>query len=282
MEIIPDTKIGQHFLVDKKILEFIANLPQPNSSVVEIGAGDGRLTELLVNKAKQLIAVEIDSRYFPVLKRLEQKNRNLKVVFQDFLRFDLARANIIGKSRIDLVGSLPYHIVEPLFHKITKWPIRNAYFVVGLKLLQELQADINSDIFGKLTLFVQSIYHFDILQSIPKSAFDPPPPTPAVIIKFTPRNTNEYRNDFTLLALKLFFESGQRGTKVKNILKEAIIKFSKYQNILCTQNEARSKISGMKISTIILEKSFEQLSNNETKIIYSQLISCKISPSSKT
>lgn len=282
MEIIPDTKIGQHFLTDKNLLNFLASLPNKNRPIVEIGAGDGRLTELLAVKAKQLYAVEIDGRYFPALRRLEQKNRNLKVIFQDFLNFEISRTNIIGKTKIDLIGSLPYHIVEPLFYKIINWPLDSAYFVIGTRLLNEIQAKNNSDDFGKLTFYLNTSFNFEILQGIPKEAFDPIPPTSAAIVKFTFKKSLDYKNSLSLSISKSLISSGSKGTKTKNVLKEAIIKFFNRQNIPCTQNEARSEINKLKISEVILEKSYEQLSNKDVQILHSQLINCKISPSSKT
>ncbi|PIU03633.1 hypothetical protein COT44_02470 [Candidatus Shapirobacteria bacterium CG08_land_8_20_14_0_20_39_18] len=253
MEIIHKTYLGQHFLVNKETLEFLAKQVPKNQIVAEIGAGDGRLTELLAKNAKQLTAVEIDKDRFGDLRKMEQKNRNLKVIFADFLTLNLSN---LSNSKY-LIGSLPYHIIEPLFMKIFNWPIKKAVFTLGARFYSKIEADYQNPNFGKLTLLVNTFYNWRVLKELSKDNFFPQPPTPAFIIEFSPKSRKEISAHQDSYLFKELFLSSHRGTKVKNVV----------------------KLDNLQLPESLLEKSFEQLNNQELGVLVSRLTSIKISSS---
>lgn len=275
MEILHKTYLGQHFLVSKEILEYLSNSIPKNNIVAEIGAGDGRLTELLAKNAKRVIAVEIDKDRFGDLRKMEQKNRNLKVIFADFLTLNYGN---LGNPRY-LIGSLPYHIIEPLFMKIFNWPIKKAVFTLGARFYTELKADYQDSNFGKLNLLINTFYNWKVLKELPKDTFYPQPPTPAFIIEFTPMSKKEFLNNLNLFLFRELFYSSAKGTKVKNVLKEGLINYYRRQDLILSQNEAKNKIVSGNLRETLLEKSFEQLNNQELGELASRLTSIKISSS---
>jgi 16S rRNA (adenine1518-N6/adenine1519-N6)-dimethyltransferase len=268
MEIKHKTYLGQHYLINQDMLAFLSKQILPNQAVVEIGAGDGRLTVLLAKKAKQIVAVEIDEDRFGDLRKLEQKNRNLKIIFTDFLTLSLSD---LSNPRY-LIGSLPYHIIEPLFMKISKWPIKKAVFTLGSRFKKEIEAQSGSHEYGKLTLLINTFYHWKILKDLPQNYFFPVPPTPAFIIEFQPRDKKEFKENLMLFLQRGFFLSADKGGKMKNVLKEGLINYSSI-----TQTLAREEISKLKIPLIILEKSFEQLSNKELVELTNYLTNIRMS-----
>src|SRR3989338_2179158 len=88
-EFIPNTDLGQHFLIDKKVIDkeiAIADLSKEDM-VIEIGAGKGYLTEQLALKSKEVLAFELDPRMNVFLDALEKKHKNLRVVYGDAMKF---------------------------------------------------------------------------------------------------------------------------------------------------------------------------------------------------
>ena len=82
------TKLGQNFLIDKKVAEKEIHYADINSNdvVLEIGPGKGILTELLAKKAKKIVAVEIDTRLYNELK--ENLPDNVVLINSDVLKLD--------------------------------------------------------------------------------------------------------------------------------------------------------------------------------------------------
>ena len=113
----PRKRFGQNFLHDRGIIERIIQSikPQLGEHLLEIGPGQGALTYPLLQRCKDLIAIELDRDLVPVLQRESKRYGNLEVINADILEFDLAS---LGKDKkFRLLGNLPYNISTPLmFH----------------------------------------------------------------------------------------------------------------------------------------------------------------------
>ena len=108
-----DKSFGQHILIDKNILRGIIERSAVRSTdiVLEVGPGTGNLTALLLEKAKKVVAVEVDKRMIGELNKRFTKNEKLELIEGDVLKqklpfFDLCVANI------------PYQISSPLVFKL--------------------------------------------------------------------------------------------------------------------------------------------------------------------
>ena len=108
MNILPKKSLGQNFLVDEKILNFIVNLGEISTKdiVLEVGPGTGNLTEkILKKKPKKIIVVEKDKN---LTINLEKKfNKNIEIINEDILCFD---QSFLYKKKIIIFGNLPYNI----------------------------------------------------------------------------------------------------------------------------------------------------------------------------
>ena len=84
-------KYGQNFLIDQNIIKKICNLVLiRNLKVIEIGPGDGRLTEqILLFEPRELKIIEIDPDLIPILKSKFNKNRNIKIINENILNYSL-------------------------------------------------------------------------------------------------------------------------------------------------------------------------------------------------
>jgi 16S rRNA (adenine1518-N6/adenine1519-N6)-dimethyltransferase len=107
--------LGQNFLYDLNILEKmiqVARLSQ-GDTVVEIGPGPGRLTKLLAQRAKKVIAIEIDNELYEQLKVNFLVQNNVELIHGDALKFPFES---IGDFKV--VGNIPYYITTPLIFKL--------------------------------------------------------------------------------------------------------------------------------------------------------------------
>lgn len=89
----PNKFLGQNFLVDEKVLEKIietANIKE-GDNVIEIGPGLGVLTQALLARGANMVAIEKDKDLIPVLKENLREFKNLKIINDDFLKIDLER-----------------------------------------------------------------------------------------------------------------------------------------------------------------------------------------------
>ena len=105
-------KFGQNFLIDLHVLEKILRAAQINEEdvCVEIGPGIGSLTQVLAERAAQVIAVEIDGRLIPILQKNLEDYPNVRLIHQDFLKLDLkAKLAEWGIDKpIKVIANLPY------------------------------------------------------------------------------------------------------------------------------------------------------------------------------
>lgn len=180
----PDTFHGQHFLVDREVIDdFIRNVPS-GEKVFEIGAGDGRLTRLLADKSKHVVAVETDGRMLPKLRELATRNGRIKVVNTNAIDINLSRE---GK-RIVVVGAIPFHITEPLMQKLARSKnVDEVVLIVGGRFADSITSE-TSERRGPLANLVLSFFNVVLLRWIKKESFDPPPRTTSALIKMQRKN----------------------------------------------------------------------------------------------
>ena len=101
----PKKKLGQNFLTDDAVLrrEVACADIAAGDTVLEIGAGIGNLTQLLLERAGQVVAVEQDRQFAPCLKDLQRRHEHLKVIWGDALAVDFPRFD-------KAVANLPYQV----------------------------------------------------------------------------------------------------------------------------------------------------------------------------
>ena len=111
-------KYGQNFLTDAQdILSRIMEVAGvgPEESIVEIGPGEGALTKLLLDSAKDVTCVEIDSDLEKILRNKFEKNSKFQLIMQDILEVDFDEK--IGK-KVKVVANIPYYITSPIINKL--------------------------------------------------------------------------------------------------------------------------------------------------------------------
>ena len=183
----PRKRLGQHFLVDHTALERIADALGPTASdvVVEIGPGRGALTDLLSQRAKRVIAIELDRDLVPYLRDRYREAGNVDVIERDVLEVDLAE---VAGSEFLLAGNVPYYITTPiLFHALEPpRPVR-AVYLVQREVAERIVAPPGSRTYGALSVNVQAVARAELVARVPAGAFRPPPSVESAIVRLTPR-----------------------------------------------------------------------------------------------
>src|SRR5262245_62031102 len=104
-------KLGQNFLIDRdasrRIVEALGDVSE--KTVIEVGPGKGAITDLLADKARQLIAVEFDRRLAAELGMRLATRRNVEIIEADILAVNL---ETLVRGKADVVGNLPYYITS--------------------------------------------------------------------------------------------------------------------------------------------------------------------------
>lgn len=112
----PKKRLSQNFLIDdkasRKIVESLDL--KPEDTVLEIGAGKGALTKHLLEKANQVLAVEIDQSFCVQLKQKFSHPENLQIINADILKINFQKS-IQPNNQCKVVGNLPYRITSPSF-----------------------------------------------------------------------------------------------------------------------------------------------------------------------
>lgn len=262
-----DPFLGQHLLVDEKVIDKMISFIPQKALVIEIGAGCGQLTRKLLRNQNKVIAVEIDKKFLEFLEPLRKKYaKRLKTVYKDILKLDLQK--LTNQKNFWLTGSLPYHIIEPLISKIIFLSFQQAVFLVSAKWAFESQKDLKSSSkINKQALLVQSFFDLQVVEKVPKTSFFPQPRVNSAIILLKPKKSIKKTQDPTLTIFQQLFLAAPRNPLIKNCLREILIK----QKFAKTKNQARNIIKELKIPPQILEKPLEQLNNEQLASLYFSL-----------
>jgi len=183
----PKKQLGQNFLINEQIADQIADEAclESNDVVIEVGPGLGVLTERLVKKAGQVYAIEKDFDLIQKLKRNLGDPKNLKIVHQDALLFDLS---LFGNYKV--VANIPYNITSPLIRKFLE--AKNKPDLIVLMVQKEVAERIvakpgNRDR-GLLTLIVEFYADSEIVFEVNRKNFFPVPSVDSAVIKLKARS----------------------------------------------------------------------------------------------
>ena len=182
---------GQHFMIDKKLIEFIVKSAglKPSDVVLEIGYGKGALTKELAKKCK-VIAVDIEENGFDA--------KNVVFIRGNILElFD----GLYNKYKFNkIVSNIPYNISEPLMKVLFKHPdIESIVLTFGKNFAGLLSKKDN-----RIGIIANNLYIIESLKTVGPKAFSPRPRVDSVVLKVSPRKSNSiYRKLILFDDLKL-------------------------------------------------------------------------------
>jgi 16S rRNA (adenine1518-N6/adenine1519-N6)-dimethyltransferase len=193
-------KLGQNFLVDhgvaRRIVEALGDVS--NRTVIEIGPGEGVLTDLLVNRAKHVIGVELDRVFAAQLRMRYATRTNVEILESDFVTVEFP--SMLGRrpgplhdlrptkpETVDIVGNIPYYVTSDIVLRILNLhpSVERAVIMVQREVADRISAEPGSRDYGLLSATAQLYARVENLFTVPPDSFNPPPEVHSAVLRLT-------------------------------------------------------------------------------------------------
>lgn len=184
-------KYGQNFLIDTHVLDKIIGAAQigPDDFVLEIGPGIGTMTQYLAEAAREVVAVEIDTKLIPILQDTLKEYDNVTVLNEDILKVDIRKIaeEKNGGKPIKVVANLPYYITTPIIMGLfeSEVPLDSITVMVQKEVADRMQVGPGTKDYGALSLAVQYYAEPYIVANVPPNCFIPRPTVGSAVIRLT-------------------------------------------------------------------------------------------------
>lgn len=188
----PNKALGQNFLIDEDIIYQIVegSGAAEDALVIEIGPGEGALTERLAERAGHLIAVELDERLVDILRVKFFGSDNVEIIHADILEIDLnalieERLRECELSSVRIVGNLPYYITTPIIMKLLEMRTKADSITVMMQkeVGDRLVAEPGSKQAGAITYSVHYYANVEKLVDVGSECFYPAPKVESVVLR---------------------------------------------------------------------------------------------------
>lgn len=227
-DIHPNKNLGQNFLIDENSLQTIAKDVTKTDTIIEIGPGLGTLTSIMLEKAKEVIAIELDKKMCKILEDRFKLYNNFKLINDDVLKVNISE--LAKKPKV--VANLPYYITTSIITKLIKEDITDITVLIQKEVADRISAKPGEKNAGAITYFVNYYADTEILGTVSKECFIPSPKVESEIlqIKKLPEKRVKVENE------TLFFELIRENftKRRKNILNSiaGVIEKEKLEKIL--------------------------------------------------
>ena len=169
--------LGQNFLLSESLLGHLLDAAEigPEDRVLEIGPGAGVMTSLLAERAKHVLAVELDRGLEPVLSEVLEGVPNAKVVYQDAMKADLR--TLMGNEPYRVVANLPYYITSDVLLKLAtaERSPESICIMVQKEAAERVMSVPGSKSWCAMAATVRFYGEARVLEEVPPEAFSPPP-----------------------------------------------------------------------------------------------------------
>ena len=246
-------RFGQNFLIDPLVLERIMDCAEITEEdfVLEIGPGIGTMTQYLAERARYVVAVEIDEALLPILEETLSGYQNVSVIHADIMKVDLPdlaeKYNAGGRMKV--AANLPYYITTPILLDLLekRAPVDTITVMVQKEVAQRMQAPPGGKDYGALSLAVQYYSKPEIRANVPPNCFVPRPTVGSAVIHLDCRGkpdlgleTDQEQQMFKVIRAAF----GQRRKTLANALKNA-------QNLPYSREEVEEALSQQGLQSTI-------------------------------
>ncbi len=184
----PRKALGQHFLLDNRVLSHIVAAAEIESQdvVLEVGPGTGALTRRLLERGARVVAVELDRRLAQALPDRLGNPPNLAVIEADARRLDPGEV-LAPNTAYKVVGNLPYYAANPIVRRFLEASVKPRLVVVTLQeeVAQSMAAAPGK--MGMLSVAVQYYAEPRLVCRVPARAFRPPPKVVSAVVRLDVR-----------------------------------------------------------------------------------------------
>ncbi len=215
-------RFGQNFLHDASIINRIIHAVNPNArdNIIEIGPGQGAITEGLVASNAKVTAIEIDKDLIQYLRIAFATRDNFSIIDSDALKINFAALANEGE-KLRIVGNLPYNISTPLiFHLLSfKQSISSMYFMLQKEVVDRMAALPGTKAYGRLSIMTQYQCAVERIIDVPPGCFNPAPKVQSAVVKLTVRPYSLVTNNTSALNTVVATAFQQRRKTLSNALK---------------------------------------------------------------
>jgi len=180
--LLPDKSLGQNFLTDPNILEKISRIAgvTDKDTVLEIGAGLGHLTGQLAKSAEQVVAVELDERFIPVLEENLAEYNNIRIIQGDILSFN--SQDLVQENDYLVVANIPYYITSRIIRNLLESELKPKRIILTIQheVAQRVCAGT-----GKMSILSLSVLMYgepSLEMRVPAGAFFPRPKVDSAVV----------------------------------------------------------------------------------------------------
>ncbi len=214
-------RFGQHFLADPAVIDAILDSIHATADdvVVEIGPGQGALTEALSRQAGHLHAIELDRDLADKLRRQFEHHDSVTIHEADALSFDFSSLG----ARLRIVGNLPYNISTPLLFHLLKHrdSIVDMHFMLQKEVVERMAARPGTKAYGRLGIMLGCHLNIESLFDVDRRAFVPPPAVTSSVVRLDPLPPRTFEiDDEAFLSTLVATAFMQRRKTLRNSLKK--------------------------------------------------------------
>lgn len=245
-------KFGQNFLRDKNLLmKIVRESHIENKHVIEVGPGQGALTSYLAEQAYDVVAYEIDTTLSHLLRELETKHSNLKIVYKDFLEADLS----IYPYDLHVVANVPYYITTPILFKLLESSnVKSASLMIQKEVCDRLLATPSSKNYNALSVILQFQTKSYKMMDVKRHLFYPIPNVDSAVIrieKLEHKLVEIDKEDLFVRFVKGAFKQ-KRKTLVNNINETFLIPKQDIEAFLLNQHiDPKTRAEALSLETFI-------------------------------
>lgn len=178
----PKRQLGQNFLHDPNALQKIVSIADvhPNDTILEIGPGTGALTHYLAERARRVLAVEVDESLRPLLRDQMAGNPHVELYWMDFLDFNMGDS--VGEDAYKVVANLPYYITSPILRKLLEARHKPSTITVMVQKQVAERMVAQPDDMSILSVSVQFYARASIAMVLKSGAFFPRPEVDSAVV----------------------------------------------------------------------------------------------------
>jgi 16S rRNA (adenine1518-N6/adenine1519-N6)-dimethyltransferase len=198
----PRGDLGQNFLIDINIIEFIVEEAELTADdvVLEVGSGTGGMTTFMGVAAGHVVSVEYDENMYGLAKAQTANFDNITLMNQDALKTkNLIAPEVIAEvqkqldakpgRRLKMVANLPYNIATPLISNLvaTNLPWEKIVVTIQLELAERMASGPGVSNYGSLAAWLQAQAKVKVIKRMPPTIFWPRPKVDSAVVKITPQ-----------------------------------------------------------------------------------------------
>ena len=243
--ILAKKSLGQNFLVDRNIAGKIIELLEISREdfIIEIGPGQGILTQFFFGLKNDVLAIELDRRCVDFLKSQCESHSNIQIIHDDFVKLDVGELTVEASPQ-KWIGNLPYNITSSvLFKMLDLYPtVERAVFMVQKEVGERIVASEGKKDYGILSVLIQTFYQSRMHFRVSNQVFRPRPRVDSAVISFERKSNPEIKCPMTDYQQLIKSAFNQRRKLLKNSL-HSLLDDRELENIPFEFNRRAEEVS---------------------------------------